>query len=185
MALIYMESTLKRAHDVLSIMRPMIDKDLPSAFDITVGGFRSGATTGLSFIGHAGMRQCIVFGEPLALGVTVVIGEPSDFSKVDGSANAKSTRYSFNYDQHEQAARFTLDWLCKGEVNYPTVSHRTGSQAMPKHRQHKQAFDPAAVAGDAARAGDERFAKMVGERDRNRGTADQGGLDSPNGQDKP
>jgi len=57
--------------------------------------------------------------------------------------------------------------------------------AMPKRRLQKHAFDPAVIVAKAAQAGDERFAKAVKGRDFNRGTADQGGLDSPNDQDKP
>jgi len=118
MARIYLASTLKRAQAVLNIMETIIDEDLDSSYDICVSGFRSGSNTGLS-LSIDGLRRCNISGEPSSDGIMVVTGGPLDFSHIDGRANEATDGYSFAHDEFYQAARFALDWLCKGQVNYP------------------------------------------------------------------
>jgi hypothetical protein len=118
MARVRIAGTLQQALIVLSIIETLIDEDASFEADIEVGGFKNGSNTGLTLMTWDSSRKCNLFGDPGSDSIIAVIGGMDDFRFEEGTAKDGAERYPFAYNNHYSAARFVVDWLCKGEVNY-------------------------------------------------------------------
>lgn len=118
MARVRTAGTLQQALAVLSIIETLMDEDAPAEADIYVGGFKNGSNTGLTLMLWDSSRKCNLFGDPGSDSIIAVIGGMDDFRFQEGTAKDSAERYPFSYSNHYAAARFVVDWLCKGEVSY-------------------------------------------------------------------